>query len=175
MSNAEEKRLNEKRDELIFDLIKRRFDGEIDRANKLDSKAGSMVGFVSVVVGLTLGGGSALSGGELFKDLSLLSNQYATILYFCGVTILLISIGCALVALKVRKWTVVPNVDTLIEKYTMLDYSEVLMRNAGEMRHSINNSEKKNKNKAFFIDLSWYALLLGLVLIFGSYIYLASG
>ena len=62
MSDADDKRLNDKRDELIFDLIKRRFDGEIDRANKLDSKAGSMVGFVSVVVGLTLGGGSALSG-----------------------------------------------------------------------------------------------------------------
>jgi|SoiMethySBSTD1v2_1073268.scaffolds.fasta_scaffold2381454_1 hypothetical protein len=81
MSDADDKRLNDKRDELIFDLIKRRFDGEIDRANKLDSKAGSMVGFVSVVVGLTLGGGSALSGGELFGDLSLLSNPYATYAY----------------------------------------------------------------------------------------------
>ena len=171
MSNDEDKRLIEKRDELIFDLIKRRFDGEIDRANKLDGKANNMVGFVSVVIGLTLGGGSALTGGNLFKDLSLLTNQNSTILYFVGITVLLISIGCALIALKVRKWTVVPNVNTLIEKYTKLDYSEVLKRNAGEMRHSITSSEKKNKNKAKFIDLSWYALLLGLVLIFVSYVF----
>jgi hypothetical protein len=37
-----------------FDLFKRRFDAEIDGAKNLDSKAGNMVGFVSIVVSLTL-------------------------------------------------------------------------------------------------------------------------
>jgi hypothetical protein len=46
--------LNDKRDELIFDLFERRFDAEIDRAKNLDSNGGNMVGFVSIVVGLTL-------------------------------------------------------------------------------------------------------------------------
>jgi hypothetical protein len=37
------------------------------------------------------------------------------------------------------------------------------------MKYSITNSEKINGNKAIFIDFSWYALLLGLMLIFVSY------
>jgi hypothetical protein len=41
------------RDEQIFDLFKRRFDAEIDRAKNLDSKAGNIVGFVYIVVSLT--------------------------------------------------------------------------------------------------------------------------
>jgi hypothetical protein len=45
-----------KRDDLIFDLIKRRFDAERDTSNNLDSKASSLIGFVSIVVGLVLGG-----------------------------------------------------------------------------------------------------------------------
>ena len=42
---------------VIFELIKRRFDNEGERTNSLDGKAGNFVGFVSVVVGLLLGGG----------------------------------------------------------------------------------------------------------------------
>ena len=58
-SNSQED-IDIKRDDLIFDLIKRRFDSETDRLNNLDSKASSLVGFVSIVVSLVLGGGSLL-------------------------------------------------------------------------------------------------------------------
>jgi cell division protein FtsW (lipid II flippase) len=170
MSNNNDTTLNNKRDELIFDLIKRRYDGELDTAKNLDSKSGNIVGFVSIVVVLTLGGESVFSTTRLFEGFSLLSNQYATVLYFVGITILLVSIGCALAALKIRRWTVVPNVDILINEYTKLGYSEVLKRNAAEMRHSVSSSEKNNKNKAMFIEFSWYSLLIGLTLIVVSYI-----
>ena len=56
---------------LIFDLIKRRFGGEIYRANELDSKAGNMAGFVSVVIGLLLGGNSCSLKSNYSKNLSL--------------------------------------------------------------------------------------------------------
>jgi hypothetical protein len=32
------------RDDLIFNLIKRRYDGEVEKINNLDNKAGSLIG-----------------------------------------------------------------------------------------------------------------------------------
>jgi hypothetical protein len=93
---------NEKRDSLIFELIKRRFDSEGERTNNLDGKAGNLVGFVSVLVGLLLGAGSLLSGGEILKSSILLSSHVLTLPYFVGVASLLTSIGCALIALKIH-------------------------------------------------------------------------
>ena len=98
----------EKRDSLIFDLIKRRFDSESDRTKNLDDKAGNLVGFVSVLVGLLLGAGSILSGGEILKSSILISSLGLNLPYFVGVASLLTSIGCALIALKIRRWITVP-------------------------------------------------------------------
>lgn len=126
-----------KRDDLIFELIKRRFDNEGERTNSLDGKAGNFVGFVSVVVGLLLGGGSLLLGGNIFGFSAILSNHILALLYFLGIGSLLASIVSSLFALRIRKWIMVPHVKTLISDYVMLPYSEVLQRNAGEMAKAV--------------------------------------
>jgi hypothetical protein len=66
----------------------------------------------------------------------------------------------------VRKWTVVPKVQTLIAKYTTLEYEEVLKRNAGEMAKAVLILEKNNDAKAKFLILSWYSLISGLSVLF---------
>lgn len=157
-----------KRDDLIFDLIKRRFDSETDRLNNLDSKASGLVGFVSIVVSLVLGGGSLLTGAETFDLPILLSNDIFAYLHFIGAASLLLSIGLALVALKVRRWTIVPDVKTLIEDYTTKDYREVLQRTAGEMAKAVVQTQKQNNSKAKFIDWSWIFLMIGLTIVFVS-------
>jgi hypothetical protein len=161
---------DQKRDSLIFELIRKRFDDEKERTNNLDSKAHNLVGYTSLVVGLLLGGGSVLSGGEIFKS-TILSSNIFTLIYFVGISFLLISIGFALTALKVRRWIVVPNVQTLIDDYTLLPYSEVLQRNAGEMAKAVGNSEKRNNSKARLIEWSWYFLIAGLTVVFTSVIF----
>src|SRR5690348_5110045 len=100
--------MDDKRDNLIFDLIQKRLDDEIQRTNNLDTKAGNLVGFVSVLVGLLLGAGSLLSGAEIFKSSALLSNHTFAPIYFVGVAFLLISIGSSLYALKARRWMIIP-------------------------------------------------------------------
>jgi hypothetical protein len=179
LSNPEgDENVDKKRDDLIFELIKRRIDNEGERTNSLDSKAGSLVGFVSVVVGLLLGGGGLLSGGAIFKTSSglLTSNHILDFIYFVGVAFLLVSIGCSLTALKVRRWIVVPNVHTLISDYIILPYSDVLQRNAVEMAKAVTKTEEQNNNKAKFIVWSWYLLIAGLCIIFASIIvFSASG
>ncbi len=51
-------------------------------------------------------------------------------------------------------------------KYTSLPYSEVLQRNAGEMRKAVERAEVQNEQKAKLIELSWYLLISGLALVF---------
>jgi hypothetical protein len=73
-----------------------------------------------------------------------------------------------LVALKVRRWTTVPDVRTLIEEYTTKHYGEVLQRTAGEMAKAVVQTQKQNKSKAKFIDWSWILLMIGLTMVFIS-------
>lgn len=167
---SEDKQNNDKaRDDLIFDLIKGRVETELKRTNNLDSKAGSLVGFVSILTGLLLGGGSVLLGGQV-NNLRLDLADFKSDLYFFGVALLLVSIGLSLFALRVRRWIAVPNVTTLIEQYTELSYEEVLKRNAGEMAKSVTDSEKQNNAKASFLEYSWALLISGLIITFISII-----
>jgi hypothetical protein len=45
------KKSAEDKDDLIFELIKRRYDSISQNVNALDTKAASLIGFVSIVVG----------------------------------------------------------------------------------------------------------------------------
>lgn len=147
------------RDNLIFELIKRRYDSEIARTNNLDGKANNLIGFTTIVVGLLLGAGS-------FNISTLASANNLLVFYFVGIGALLLTVGLSLTAHKVRSWIVVPNVQTLIGKYATKEYSEVLQRNAGEMAKAVVYSEINNNNKARLIGWSWYSLISGLSVMF---------
>jgi hypothetical protein len=146
-----------KRDEFIFELIRKRMDDEFERINNLDNKANNIIGFTSLIVGILVGIGTL----EIFKI-----ELYYSFIYLIGIGILLTSILYSLWAFKMRKWTVVPKVQTLIAKYTTLEYEEVLKRNAGEMAKAVLILEKNNDEKAKFLILSWYSLISGLSVLF---------
>jgi hypothetical protein len=89
--SASEKGSDEERqrDDLIFDLIKRRYDGEIEKSNNLDNKAGSLIGLTGVIIGFLLGASTLTTS-------TLLLNSILSIVYFVDIGILLTSIGFAL-------------------------------------------------------------------------------
>ncbi len=149
----------EKRDELIFDLIKRRYDSELQRANSIDSKGGNLIGFVSVVVGLLIGLGG-------FQTLNQLKEPEYWAIYFGGIVLLLLSIVFCLYAVKVRKWTFVPNAKYLWDKYTEEPYRKVIRRNAAEMASAVEEMEEANNDKAEWVDISWFLLIVGLTIVF---------
>ena len=147
------------RDDLIFDLIKRRYDTENNRITNLDSKAASLIGFVSVVVGLVVGGGT-------FKISIISAYFHLFITYFTGIGVLLSSIFCGLMAYKERKFLVAPNIQTLVKKYKDKPYSTTLRKNAMAMDAAIQDMERTNKRKANYITVSWILLIAGFVIVF---------
>ncbi len=119
---------NLKRDTLLFDLIKRRYDAEWDKIAGLDSKANNFI--VSVVTGLLL-------GSSTFTFSKLLSYPSLTVLYFLGTGLLLVSIGFALSAIKIRRWHTVLNVETLLNKYTSMSYWDAFITNRDTMADAV--------------------------------------
>jgi hypothetical protein len=146
---------DQKRYELILDLVKRRYDSELARTKDLDSKAGSLIGFVSVVVGLLVGLGT-------IDLLSKLVKLEYSIPYFLGIGILLLSIVISLFSIKVRKWPFVPSVVPLTNKYFSIPYKLAIKRIAKTMAWAVTVMELKNNGKARLINWSWYLLILGL-------------
>jgi len=112
----------EDKDDLIFELIKRRYDGVLQNINALDTKAASLIGFVAVVVGLIVGGSTF--------DFSKIAKSFALYIpYFASVVLLLGSIYFGLKALKEkRNFLIAPDVNILLGRYAKSDvsYSRVL-------------------------------------------------
>jgi hypothetical protein len=151
------------RDDLIFDLIKRRYDDVLKDINALDTKSASLIGFVSVVAGLIIGGGTF--------DISAIAKSYILYIpYFLSIGFLIASILFGLKAFRQRNYPVAPNVEVLLKRYTKRDilYSDVLRTSSTAMVEAINIIEKSNRKKADDINRSWVLLILGLgiVLVF---------
>jgi hypothetical protein len=146
------------RDQLVFELIKRRLDNERQRINDLDGKASNLVGFVSVVV-------SVLLGSALFELRFLSFGSAVSILYFLGIGVLLISIGFALGGFRIRRWQDVPEVEYFLDEYTNRRYEEVLTTSSVEMARAVKHTEEQNNHKAQLISWSWYFLIIGLSLV----------
>lgn len=172
------------RDLMIFDLVKRRYDSEWQRINNLDSKANNLIGFISVIVTLLLGAGT-LQVQQFLSN----SNKW---LFVTGIGFLVASLCASLWAFKVRRWKIVPHVDTLVPwegdpnletsgqglagtlagrtkrsrpriDYTQYTYRDLLQKNAGQMSKAVLNAEKKNDHKAKCIQISWGLLITGLI------------
>jgi hypothetical protein len=147
-----------RRDEVVFDLIKRRYDSELARTDKLEGKGHNLIGYVSVVVGLLVGVGT-------FQILGKLTRPEYYIPYFLGIFLLLCSLIVALTAVKITQWNAVRDVKRLKEEYLKPKYlyETVISKMTGAMADAVKKMEEKNKTKAVRIEWSWYILVAGLV------------
>jgi hypothetical protein len=134
-------------------------DGELRRTEELDSKGNNVLVSVSIIISLLLAAGMLQFPSVLgcARDLSFV--------YFVGITILMGALGLALTSMKVRRWLIVPNVNNLIQNYSSASFEEVIRRTSGTMTKAVIDMEKKNDMKAKMIDLSWFSVIGGLILV----------
>jgi hypothetical protein len=149
-----------KHDEFIFGLAQKRMYDELDRGDKLDSKANSLITLSGALAGFFLG---VIT--NQFKALSALP-AYESIILLVGVGLLLASIGYGLTATRVRKWEVVPDPKKLIDKYQDAGYLETLHTVAAGMANVQLLAVEVNNEKARCVDMAWNLLLVGLALTF---------
>jgi hypothetical protein len=147
-----------KRDDLLLDLVKRRYDSEVQRINDLDSKANNMTGYVSIVISLLIGTGT-------FGVLGKLSIFVYYIPYFIGIILLAVSFLFSLSAIAIRKYPFVPKPETLIEVYLTKKSRVVTRKVLATMAAAVTNIREQNEDKALKITFSWGFLIAGLVAI----------
>ena len=155
-SNSEEF----KKGEIALDLIKRRYDSETARINDLDGKAGTQIGFISVVLSLVIGAGT-------FQLLDKLTLPQFFFPYFIGVGLLLTSFVYSLLAVKVREWIMAPKTDIVLKEGFNPPYSawSVMRKSAQSLHDSVEDMKMKNNEKGRNIAKSWRFLLAGLAVI----------
>jgi hypothetical protein len=169
-NNNEENRLKA---EAIFDLVKRRYDFELQRTNDLDSKAGSLIGYVTIVTGLLIGLGT-------FDLLNKLSRPEYFIPYFSGITSLVFSMIASLVAVRVIKYNIEPKLYDLERFLDNIDnadwkYVTIIRQSIRPFIDAVTNTKTINNSKAFWITAGWISLVIGLILMISySAIFVAS-
>lgn len=160
----------QKRDELLYESFKRKYDEEIATTTKLDDKANNLIGFTSIVVGLLMTEGT-------FKISGLLKNAHLEgmlIFYLVSVGVLLSSIGTGLYAFKVRKWKNAPRLSNLTDIYANDSYEQALANINYELAESTKKNSDNNLKKSQSLKISWYLLFTGLAMIFIFIVILAS-
>jgi hypothetical protein len=164
---AYEKRVEDGRIQLCFDIIKDSYYYTFKNRDNLDEKASKIIVFSGIIVSLYSG-----FGGIILKDISktdvVLLNKYYLLLFILatGLISLIISILLALVAFKPEAWKSVPSPNTFIEKYAKPNKSkeEILGPLTSTMADTISINNEKNIRKAKYIKYSLYLLAFGLVI-----------
>lgn len=146
------------KEETLLELVKRRYDEEWQRIKDLDSKAGNLIGFSSIITGLTIGVGTLGLCGMLLTSEEIF-------FYFLGVSSLLGSVLLTIIATRVMRWDSAPESDWIknVLNNTGLDYEWVLAQNIIRMGKVVKDLEKKCDSKAKIIQCSSIALFIGLI------------
>lgn len=145
-----------KHDEFIFGLVQKRMYDELDRSDKLDSKANNLITLSGVLAGFLLG----IITNQISALSSLPKTEVAILLL--GVALLISSVFFSLRAIKVRKWDIVPDPKVLIEKYKSKHYLETLRPVTVEMSTVELDMVISNDREAGSINIAWNLLLGGL-------------
>jgi F0F1-type ATP synthase assembly protein I len=141
-------------------LAQRRMYDELDRADKLDSKANSLITLSGVLAGFFL--------GIITNQITALSTlpKYEVGVLLLGVAFLVASVFYSLRAFRVRKWAVVPDPKVLIDKYKDRRYLETLRTVTTEMSEVQVEMVKSNNQKAGYVSTAWNLLIGGLGITF---------
>lgn len=147
------------RDRFLFDLINQRQTQEFERSNNIDTKANNLLVFDTAIVGFLLG------VTNIIRSFLTTQPTWQVALLALGLILLFPAIFSVFIAQRVRRWSIVPNVQTLVEKYTIRPFQEVIETVGGEMAKNVIDLQQRINSKASSLEIGWYLTLSGLLAI----------
>ncbi len=146
---------------IVCDFFSNEYDAQRTRMKDMDERASKIILFVGILVGLL-----ASFGSLLLKDVlrsSAFYNSYVNA-FVSSLIFLVISIGLAMYAYKITKWTSAPNPDRLDEFIgDQVPLNEILKELSSGKYKSINKNNDKIMINAKLITISYMFFLLGLI------------
>ena len=157
-SNCSGNAKDEKR-QLCFDVTKEAYDFTIADINGLDAKAGNLIYFVGVILGVY-----AALGPNFVNSISKAYYNWSLYVYICSLILLLLAILFAIYAYWWYNITVVPNPSYFYDRYAINDErtkNDILdnLTLAFVEAFKINNS--KRKRKEFLVGASFIFFVVG--------------
>ena len=135
--------------ELVYNEVKDALNTQFQSLDGLNAKASVIVGFVGVIIGISL---------NLYSH----SNSY---LFGSCMTLFLISIFFALCAYKVENYRRDPEPRTLTEKYLREDDKKVKKKLIDNSIQSFEDNKTKIEKKVKYINYSIILLFIGLIVL----------
>ncbi|MGH9913445.1 MAG: hypothetical protein ACRD5E_08405 [Nitrososphaeraceae archaeon] len=148
---------SQNRDLIIYELIKNRFSEDKDGFKKLDGEARSLFSSILVALGFLLAGGTV--------DFLVGQSPASYLLYFVGISLLIISIIFDFLSMQFKSWITVPDVNTLLSKYTEVSSETLYKKMGATMASAIEQIERLNDIKKAYIRVSWILLITGLIMV----------
>ena len=140
--------------ELIYNEVKDRLNTQFQSLDGLNTKASVVIGFVGVIIGISL---------QLYSQ----SNTYL----FCSCMILfMISIFFSFSAYKIKSYRIDPKPRALTEKYLMEDDKKVKKQLIDNFIESFEDNKNKIEKKGKYINCSLIFLFVGLIVLISSII-----
>jgi hypothetical protein len=149
-----------KKDEIIFELVKKSYDEIFDTKKVLDDKGGNLIGYTTIVTGLLVG----LGAFNISDKLSL--PQYY-LPYFVGIGLLLGTIVFSMLSVRVKGYSSVPTTSDLRKALEddRWKYRTVIRQYNVAAMEAIETNYIMNQRKALWIRFSWSCLVGGLIAI----------
>ena len=135
--------------ELVYNEVKDALNTQIRSLDGLNTKASVIVGFIGVIIGISL-------------NLYQYSNSY---LFVLCMTLFLSSIFLTLSAYKVKSYRRDPEPETLTIKYLRDDYKTVKKQLIDNFIQSFKENEIKIEVKVNYINYSLILLFIGLIIL----------
>ena len=135
--------------ELIYNEVKDRLNTQFQSLDGLNTKASVIIGFVGVIIGISL---------QLYSQ----SNSY---LFGSCMTLFLISIFFSFSAYKIKSYRRDPEPRDLTEKYLREDDKEVKKQLIDNFIESFEENKNKIEEKGKYINYSLILLFVGLIVL----------
>lgn len=142
-ANIDIDRQEQKKDELIYDMLKSEYTDEVKKSDRIDEEARGLVPNILIVVAILLGAGTT----SLFVDVMSVHQSHFPILYALGISFMIISITLVFVILKLLGGVDLSDSGKYFSNNQAVDYEHILKDNILTVRQGIKNARKKNQHK----------------------------
>lgn len=147
------------KDELLVELVRGVYDEENQRTRDLDSKAASLIGYVTITTGLLIGLGT-------ISLIEKVTSAYLLGLYIASIGLFLVSIIVSLVAIMIRNYESSPTFEQLILFFNHYQYyTEIVAQIIPSLIQITKKNSILNDNKAKCIIICWMLIILAICLI----------
>jgi hypothetical protein len=145
-----------KEDEILYDIVKTKYNDSLARWDSLDNKASNLIGYVTIVTGLLVGIGTF----ELFGSLH---SVISYILFFIGMGLLVLVIISSLICIRIKYYFEIPSakeIEMIFEKNWK--YQTIIRQIFISRLDTQKKIDQHLEDKVKWIGRSWQFLIIGM-------------